>query len=230
MVLSILIPVFNEENTILKILEKIKEVDLDNLNIRKEVIIIDDGSTDQTKKILEKIKKQNDFVLLCHQKNKGKGAALKTGLKYVTGDFVLIQDADLEYDPKDYPALLKPLLNNESDIVYGSRNLKKNPSSSISFYLGGKFLTFFFNLLFKAKLTDINTCYKVFRKKIIKNIKLEEKGFAFCEEITCQAFKKDFKIKEVPVNYYPRTSNQGKKIKWKDGLYGAFIILKNRFF
>ncbi len=142
----------------------------------------------------------------------------------------MIQDADLEYDPKDYPALLAPLLKNETDIVYGSRSLKKNPRSSVSFYLGGKLLTFILNLLFGTKLTDINTCYKVFKREFLKNIKLEESGFAFCEETTCKALKKGFKIKEVPVSYYPRTPQQGKKINWKDGLRGIWVILKNRLF
>lgn len=228
MTLSILIPTFNEEKTILEILRKIKEVDLTSLNLEKEIIIIDDNSKDKTKELLEKNKNKYNFVLLEHQRNQGKGAAIKTGFKKATGEFILIQDADLEYDPKDYPLLLKPLLRNETKVVYGSRTLKKNPRSTLSFYFGGRFLTFFFNLLYQTKLTDINTCYKVFRKEILKDIQLEEKRFAFCEEITSKIIKKNYQIKEVPISYYPRTSQEGKKINWLDGLRGAWVILKNK--
>ena len=225
MKVSIIIPVYNEERTIQELISKVLHAPCP---VEKEVVVIDDASTDKTREILEGLKTRNNFVLLHHQKNQGKGAAIRTALAYATGDFILIQDADLEYDPKDYPALLKPLIKNRADAVYGSRNLKKNPRPSISFYLGGKFLTFILNLLFKAKLTDINTGYKSFKREVLKNIKLEESGFAFCEEATCKVLKKGYKIKEVPVNYYPRTSQQGKKIKWKDGLCGLWVIFKNR--
>jgi len=227
MKVSVIIPVYNEEETIRELLSR---VFLAPCPAEKEVIVIDDASTDGTKKILAGLKDRNNFLLLHHQENQGKGTAIRTGLKYAAGDFILIQDADLEYDPRDYPALLKPLLKDEADAVYGSRNLKKNPRSSVSFYLGGKFLTLILNLLFKTDLTDVNTCYKVFKKEVLKSIKLEEPRFAFCEEVTCKALKRGYKIKEVPVNYYPRTSQQGKKINWKDGLRGAWVILKNRLF
>lgn len=227
MKVSIIIPVYNEEKTIRELISKVLHAPCP---AGKEVVVIDDASTDKTREILEGLKTRNNFVLLHHQKNQGKGAAIKTALPYTTGDFILVQDADLEYDPKDYPALLKPLIKNEADIVYGSRNLKKNPRSSIGFYWGGKLLTFILNLLFGTKLTDINTGYKVFRREVLKNIKLEEPRFAFCEEVTCKVLKKGFKIKEVPIDYYPRTSQQGKKIKWKDGLWGIWVILKNRLF
>jgi dolichol-phosphate mannosyltransferase len=225
MKISIIIPVYNEEETIR---ELISRVFLAPCPAEKEVIVINDASTDDTDKMLEKSKFRNNLLLVRHKKNQGKGAAIKTGLKYATGDFILIQDADLEYDPRDYPALLKPLFKNEADVVYGSRNLKKNPRSSTSFYWGGRFLTFVLNLLFGVKLTDVNTCYKVFKKDVLKNIKLEETGFAFCEEVTCKTLKKKYKIKEVPINYYPRTSQEGKKINWKDGLQGVWVILKQR--
>lgn len=227
MKLSIIIPAYNEEKTIEEIIRRIEGI---SLPAEKKIIVVDDASTDKTRIFLEELKNQNNLVLLHHQKNQGKGAAIKTALPYAAGDFILVQDADLEYDPKDYPALLTPLLKNETDIVYGSRNLKKNPRSSISFYWGGKLLTFILNLLFGTKLTDINTGYKVFKRKVLENIKLEESGFAFCEEVTCKALKKGYRIKEVPINYYPRTRQQGKKIYWKDGLYGVWVIFKHRFF
>lgn len=225
MKLSIIIPVYNEEETIKELIGQVFSAPC---QIEKQIIVIDDASTDKSRHILEKLKREKNFTLLYHEKNQGKGAAIRTGLKEAQGDFILIQDADLEYDPKDYPALLKPLLSGETDIVYGSRNLKNNPRSSLSFYWGGKFLTFLLNTLFRSKLTDINTCYKVFKKSILKEIKLKENRFAFCEELTCQALKKGYQIKEEPINYRPRTSNQGKKIKWLDGLRGSLVIIKNR--
>lgn len=228
MILSILIPVYNEKNTILEILKKINEVNLSDLGFGKEIIIVDDGSTDGTRKILNKL--TDEYKVIYLSKNQGKGAAIRSGLKAASGDYVIIQDADLEYNPKDYPALLKPLIKNETDIVYGSRSLTKNPRSSISFYLGGKLLTFILNLLFRTKLTDISTCYKVFKREVLRNIELEESGFAFCEEVTCKALKKGYRIKEVPINYYPRTRQQGKKVYWEDGLYGIWVIFKYRLF
>ena len=228
MILSILIPVFNEENTILEILKKINEINLDRFGLEKEIIIVNDGSTDRTKKILEELKTRNNFALFHHRKNQGKGAAIKTGLEHAAGDFILIQDADLEYDPADYPVLLEPLIENEINIVYGSRGLKKNPSSSIGFYLGGKFLTFILNLLFGTKLTDINTCYKVFKREVLRDIKLEESGFAFCEEVTAKVIKKGYKIKEIPISYNPRDFKEGKKIRFYDGIIGLWTIIKYR--
>lgn len=227
MKLSIIVPVFNEEKTIKEIITKIEKV---VLPIEKEIIVVDDGSFDKTKIILNELKKQFNFSLIENQKNQGKGAAIKTGFKRTTGDFIIIQDADLEYDPKDYPALLEPLLKNEVKIVYGSRLLVKNPYSSKFYFLGGQFLTLIFNLLFRTNLTDINTCYKVFKREVFENLELREKRFAFCEEVTCQLVKKGYKIKEVPIHYNPRSFEGGKKICWwKDGFRGLFTMIKYRF-
>lgn len=227
MKLSIIIPVFNEEKTIGEIIKKIKKVPI---GVDKEIIVINDGSFDNTKKILEELKKEFGFILLEHQKNQGKGAAIKTGLSKATGDFVLIQDADLEYEPNDYPFLLEPFLKKEAKVVYGSRNLLKNPRSSKSYFFGGQFLTFIFNLFFNEKLTDINTGYKVFAKEVFEKIELKENDFAFCEEITCKIKKLGYKIKEVPIHYYPRNFKEGKKIRWwRDGFKGLITILKYRF-
>jgi dolichol-phosphate mannosyltransferase len=227
MKLSIIIPVYNEKDTVEELIDQVVSAPV---QLEKQIIVVDDNSIDGSKEILKKLENERKIILIQHEKNQGKGAAIRSGMEKAQGDFILIQDADLEYDPKDYPALLEPLLKNKTDVVYGSRNLKNNPRSSLSFYLGGRFLTFFLNFLFRSKLTDINTCYKVFKKDILKEIELKENRFAFCEEVTCKLLKKKFKIKEVPIKYYPRVSSQGKKIKWKDGLRGMLVILKNRFF
>lgn len=224
MKLSIIIPAFNEENTIE---ELIKKVDFVNLSVGKEIIIIDDGSSDNTPKVLRELQKKYNFILLEHRENKGKGAAIKTGLSRALGDFILIQDADLEYDPKDYPVLLEPLLQAKADIVYGSRNLIKNPRSSNLYYWGGQFISSFFNFLYKANISDINTGYKVFKKGILEKLDLKEKGFSFCEEVTGKALKKGYKIKEVPIHYEPRSFKEGKKIRWwKEGPRSIITMVK----
>ena len=227
MKLSIIIPVFNEEKSVARVIKEVAKIPLP---VKKEIIVIDDGSIDRTREFLEKLKQSLDFILLFHKKNKGKGAAIKTGIKSVTGDLILIQDADLEYDINDYSSLINPFLEQEASVVYGSRNLKKNNISSIGFYLGGRGLTLLFNVLFRSKITDINTCYKVFKTDIIKNeIQLKEDNFNFCEEATAKVVKKGYNIIEVPINYYPRKRKEGKKIYWVDGLRGVWAIIKYRF-
>ena len=226
MKLSIIVPVFNEEESIEEIIKRIENV---SRGIEKEIIVVNDGSYDETKDVLERLKRKFNFVSLEHQKNQGKGAAIRTGLLKARGDFILIQDADLEYDPKDYPILLEPLIKKEVKVVYGSRNLFENPRSSKSYFLGGQFLTFAFNLLFFEKLTDINTGYKVFAKEVLEKINLKENDFAFCEEITCKVKQLGYKIREVPIHYHPRSFKEGKKIRWyKDGLRGLWTIIKYR--
>lgn len=230
MKVSILVPVFNEKATIEIIIKKI----IESLcyNIEKELIVIDDGSYDETREILEHLKKKYNFILINYplgMKNQGKGSAIKKGLEIATGDFILIQDADLEYDPQEYEKLLYPLIYEGAEIVYGSRNLKNNPHFSYLFFLGGKFLTFIFNLLYKTKLTDINTGYKVFKSEIIKSINLESRGFEFCEEVTAKLIKKGYQIKEVSISYNPRNFKEGKKLKLRDGIIGLWTIIKYKF-
>ena len=226
MKLSIIIPVFNEEKTIEEIIKRVEAV---SLPIKKEIIVVDDGSFDNTKKILKQLKKKFNFTLIEHQKNQGKGAAIKTGLSHVTGDFVLIQDADLEYNPKEYSVLLAPLLKGEAEVVYGSRISGGNRRGSWSFFWGGKILTFLANLLYGLNITDEATCYKVFKSEILKDLDLKGKRFEFCPEVTAKVAKKGIEIYEVPISYNPRKRKEGKKIKWKDGIKAILILIKFKF-
>jgi len=225
--LSIIIPCYNEEKTIEKILNRIEKARLPD-NIKKEIIIVDDGSVDKTKEILSQLKEK--YKIIYHQKNQGKGAAIKTGLKYASGEYVIVQDADLEYDPRDYQALLECALKNNAEVVYGSRRLNPhNKYSAFSFYLGGRFLTRLTNVLYGTKITDEATGYKMFKTETIKNINLKSKGFEFCPEITAKIAKKKIKIFEVPINYYPRSKKEGKKINWKDGIEAVWTLIKYKF-
>tara|TARA_A100001011_G_C14098375_1_gene751675 strand:+ start:222 stop:914 length:693 start_codon:yes stop_codon:yes gene_type:complete len=229
MKLSIIVPVFNEQNTILKIIKKINNVDF----IEKEIIIIDDGSTDKTKEFLKTLSKE-DYNIFYHEKNLGKGAAIQTAKKFITGDIVIIQDADLEYDPKDYKSLVRPILNGQAEVVYGSRVLNKNRYSLVNFssiyrIFFNHMLTIFSNIINKQSLTDAHTCYKTFSIELFNSIDLREKGFSFCPEITTKIAKKNIDIKEVPIEYYGRSYKEGKKIKVSDGVKALLTILKYKF-
>ena len=234
MKLSILIPAYNEEETIQEILKKIEEVDLSKINLEKEIVIVNDGSTDNTElKINEFLKNSNLNINLIKQENQGKGGAIRTAIKHATGDIIIIQDADLEYDPNDYNKLVMPIINKEAQVVYGSRRLNLDTGkkhSGFRFYAGGVILTFIINLLYNAKITDEPTCYKLFDSEIIKNINLKCKRFEFCPEVTAKVIKKGIKIKELPISYYPRSVEEGKKINWKDGIEAVWTLIKYRFF
>lgn len=225
-ILSIIIPVYNEERTIKQLLEKVFAVRLKG--VKKEIIIIDDGSTDGTNTFLKSIK-NDKLKIVFHKKNEGKGSAIKSGLSKATGEIILIQDADLEYAPKDYKKLINPIIKKETKVVYGSRNLKGNKYYYVSYYLGGKLLTWLINLLYHSKLTDEATGYKVFDAKLIKNLPLKYNGFEFCPEVTVTLLKKGYPILEVPIEYSPRKRNEGKKIIWSDGLKAAFVIISHKF-
>jgi len=224
MMLSIIIPVYNEKDTILGILKKVKNV---KINPTKEIIIVDDFSTDGTREILKSLK---GIKIYYHNKNKGKCDAIKTGLKHASGDLIIIQDADLEYDPEDYKKLLKEI-DKGADVVYGSRflrNFKKDKTFILSHHLGNKFLSILTTILYGIKITDMETCYKLFRKDVIKNIKLNSTKFGFEPEVTAKVLK-NHKIVEVPINFYPRDFEHGKKISWRDGIQHVFYLIKYRF-
>jgi glycosyltransferase involved in cell wall biosynthesis len=233
--LSIIIPCYNEERTILLILEKLKNINLIE-NIEKEIIIIDDFSKDSSILQIEKYINSNNFCeikLFKHEKNKGKGAAIHTGIKIANSDYLIIQDADLEYDPNEYNKLLYPIVNGHADVVYGSRFIGGNPHRILFFWhtIGNKILTFFSNMFTNLNLTDMETCYKLFKTDIIKSIDLEEKRFGFEPEITSKIARiKTLKLYEVGISYYGRTYLEGKKINWRDGFRALYCILKYNIF
>jgi glycosyltransferase involved in cell wall biosynthesis len=230
-VLSIIIPAYNEGSTINLILDKIKNVNL-MYSVEKEIVIINDCSKDNTEtEILKYIDQNKDLKIkyLKHEKNKGKGAALHTGIQNATGDYMIIQDADLEYDPEEYNLLLKPVINGFADVVYGSRFAGGRPHRILFFWhtIGNKFLTFLSNMFTNLNLTDMETCYKLFRTDIIKKIKFKENRFGFEPEVTAKISKvPGIRIYEVGISYYGRTYDEGKKITLKDGFRAIFCIIK----
>ncbi len=231
MKLTIIIPVFNEERTIETIIEKI----LIQKNIDKEIIIIDDGSTDRTVEILKNRIASKVTKIIYHQHNKGKGAAIRSAIKFISGEIVIIQDADLEYDPSDYKILIQPIVDKSFEVVYGSRVLGKKRYSKNNFLsnfrvLANHILTVVSNSLNKQNLTDAHTCYKLFKSEIIKNLNLEENGFAFCPEVTTKISKMKIPIKEVPISYHGRSFADGKKIGYKDGFEALYALFKYKFF
>lgn len=232
--LSIIIPAYNESPTIYKILDKIKAVSLIN-NIEKEIIIVNDCSTDDTASAVNKYRAENPNLIITfieHKKNLGKGAALHTGIKHASGEIIIIQDADLEYDPNEYNILLKPIIDGVADVVYGSRFMGGNPHRILFFWhsIGNKFLTFLSNMMTNLNLTDMETCYKMFKADIIKSLELQEKRFGFEPEITAKIAKiPKIRIYEVGISYYGRTFEEGKKISWKDGFRAIYCILKYKF-
>lgn len=220
--LTIVIPCYNERENIIKILDKVDKAEVPN----KEIIVVDDKSTDGTRDILDKQVKDRVSQIVYHEVNGGKGAALKTGFAHATGDIVIIQDADMEYDPMEYPKVIAPIIAGEADVVYGSRFLNTKAKGYFSNRLANKFLTFLSNMFTHLHLTDMETCYKAFKREIIQSVDIEEKRFGFEPEITAKIADMKVRVKEVPISYYPRTNEEGKKIGFKDGLRAIYCIFK----
>jgi glycosyltransferase involved in cell wall biosynthesis len=222
MKLSIIVPAFNEEATIRRIVARVLAVPLE-----QEVIVVDDASTDGTWELLQEY--ADHCILLRHTQNRGKGAAIRTALPWVMGDIVIIQDADLEYDPSEYPRLIQPLLDGQAQVVYGSRLLNgKSPTAGLAFYVGGRFLTWITNFLYGLHITDESTGYKVFRTEVLRGLNLQSNGFEFCPEVTALVALQGIPIVEVPITYRPRTPAEGKKIRWSDGWMALRVLVTYR--
>ena len=224
MKLSVIMPVYNEEATIQEILKQVRAV-----GVVDEIIIVDDGSTDRTRELLKPEENQPGTIVIYQARNQGKGAAVRTGIDRAAGDILLIQDADLEYDPRDYPMLIRPIVEGRVKVVYGSRFLGPRKAMMFWHMLGNRLLTLLTNVLYNAILSDMETCYKVFRADVIKGIPLRSKRFEFEPEITAKVLKRGHRIFEVPISYYGREYDEGKKITWREGPKAMWTLIKYRF-
>ena len=227
--LSILMPVYDEVRTIREIISRVEAAELGTS--QKELIIVNDGSRDGTRELLKELAQTSQHKIYFHGQNMGKGAALRTALTYVTGDIVLIQDADLEYDPSEYAELIKPIVEGRADAVYGSRMTGGKVTRAFNFwhYIGNRVLTFTTNVLYNSTLSDMETCYKVFRVDVIKNMHIKSNGFDFEPEITAKLLRRKYKLYEMAISYYGRDFTEGKKITWRDGFGALWALVKYRF-
>ncbi|MGD2178290.1 MAG: glycosyltransferase family 2 protein [Anaerolineae bacterium] len=239
--LSIIVPAYNEIDTIAEMLRRVRAVELivpvgfgpettSAVELEREIVVVDDGSTDGTRKVLRELDDARDVSVVLHERNQGKGAAVRTGLQNASGDIVLIQDADLEYDPRDYASLLQPILEERSQVVYGSR-FRGGPTKAMFFWhmVGNRFLTLVTNVLYDSILSDMETCYKVFTRQVADQLDLKASGWGFDPEITAQILRLGYRIYEVPITYTGREFHEGKKIGWRDGLTVLWTLLKYRF-
>ena len=222
--LSVVMPVFNELATVEEVIRRVLAVPL-----RIELVVVDDCSTDGTRDLLAKLQGELGFVLLLQPRNQGKGAALRRGFEAVTGDLVVIQDADLEYSPEELPQLIELICDGRADVVYGSRFLGRHRVFLFTHYLGNRVLTLLTNVLYNTMLTDMETCYKVMRSEVLNGLELESNGFGIEPEITAKIFKRHYRVYEVPISYDGRTYEEGKKISWRDGIVALWVLLKHRW-
>jgi glycosyltransferase involved in cell wall biosynthesis len=222
--LSVVMPVFNERNTIDEIIRRVLAV-----RLRTELIVVDDCSTDGTSKLLDELQRELGFVLLRQPRNQGKGAALRRGFSAVTGDLVIVQDADLEYSPEEYPQLIELICQGRADVVFGSRFIGRHRVFLFTHYLGNRLLTLVTNVLYNTMLTDMETCYKVMRVDVLRSMTLDSNGFGIEPEITAKVFKREYRVYEVPITYDGRGYKEGKKITWRDGVVALWVLLKYRF-
>jgi glycosyltransferase involved in cell wall biosynthesis len=227
MKLTVIVPAYNEAATIAEVIRRVLAT-----GVAEEIVVVDDGSTDGTAEILSHMPIAPGPVVcvLRHAQNRGKGAAIRTGLAVVTGDLVLVQDADLEYEPAEYSVLLAPFSDPAVQVVYGSRNLQHNPRSNFAFYWGGRFLSWVANRLYGSRITDEATGYKVVRTSLLRELNLQSEGFEFCAEVTAKLLRRGVRIREVPISYRPRFRAQGKKIQWYDGIVAVWTLVRYRFF
>jgi len=223
--LSVIVPVFDERNTVVEIVRRMRSVELP---VGLQIVIVDDGSSDGTRDVLRHLG-DSTVIVVMHDRNRGKGAAIRTGLEHVTGDLVLIQDADLEYDPEDWPKLLAPILRGKAQVVYGSRFTGERRNMLVLHWVGNRFLSLVTNLLYDTTLSDMETCYKLFERDVLRGITIHAQRFEFEPEITAKILRKGIRIYEVPISYAGREADEGKKITWRDGFIALWTLVKYRF-
>ena len=225
--LSVVVPVFNERNTVVEVLRRMRSVELPD-GVEREIIVVDDGSTDGTRDVLKQLGDSTVRIVM-HDRNRGKGAAVRTGFTHASGEYILIQDADLEYDPEDWPKLLNPVLRGKARVVYGSRFTGERRNMMLLHWIGNRFLSMTTNVLFNTTLSDMETCYKLFERDLVNSLHLQSNKFDIEAEISAKVLKRGIRIYEVPISFSGREFNEGKKITWRDGFAALYTLVKYRF-